>query len=116
MGTAVFSYVIGPRQTSLPVFLSKAYRYLSPPPMNTRPPFVTIAPPRLFGDPRRSGNATPFNNGWFRIAGLPSPRGTFHTISPWFKSMAVKTAQGGDTSGKPPGNAAASPPRANTFE
>ena len=47
---------------------------------------------------------------------LPSPNGTFHAISPLFRSMAVNTAQGGDTSGRPPGRLTDSPPRANTFE
>src|SRR5215475_14289259 len=84
--------------------------------MNTRPPLVTIAPPRLFGDPNRSGNVTPFNKGWFRTAGFPSPSGAFHAISPLFKSIAANTAQGGETSGRPPGSTAVSPPRANTFE
>src|SRR5262249_35354122 len=98
------------------VFLSNAYRYPSPPPINTSPLLVTIAPPRLVGEPRRSGSLTPFRSGWLRIVELPSPNGTFQAISPLFRSIAVNTAHGGDTNGKPPDKLALSPPRAKTFE
>src|SRR5215216_7090752 len=83
--------------------------------MNTRPPRVTSAPPRLFGDPRRSGSAIPFRRGWFRTEGSPSPSGTFHAISPLLRSSAVRTAYGGDVSGRP-STFASSPPRANLLE
>ena len=70
--------------------------------MNTRPPLTTNAPPLLLGEPNRSGNVTPFSNGLSRMYRLPSPSGTFQAISPLFRSMAVRTAHGGDTSGNPP--------------
>src|SRR5438128_2748095 len=101
IGFALFAYGTLPRQISLPVLVSNAYMYPSPPPMNTRPLLVTSAPPLLFGDPRRSGNVTPFSSGLLRSDGLPSPSGTFHAISPVVKLIAVRTAYGGEFSGKP---------------
>ena len=85
-------------------------------PIKTRPPFVTIAPPRLPGDPRRSGSVTPFSSGLWRIVRLPSPSGTFHAMSPLLRSIAVNRAHGGDTSGMPPGRLIDSPPVVNEFE
>src|SRR5262245_45807870 len=83
--------------------------------MKTRPLPVTSGPPRLLGEPKRSGKVTPFNRGWVRIAGLPSPSGTFHTSSPLLRSIAVSTAYGGDVSGRP-FTLISSPPPANLLE
>src|SRR4029077_1503760 len=83
--------------------------------MNTSPLLVTIAPPWLLGDPRRSGNVTPLSNGLLRSDGLPSPSGIFHAISPFVRSSAVSTAYGGELSGMPR-RLISSAPRANTLE
>ena len=53
------------------------------------------------GVPRRSGSETPFNAGLFRIASLPFPKGTRQRISPRFRSIAVRCAYGGFSSGRP---------------
>ena len=60
--------------------------------MNTTPPAVTIAPPRLctpvFGTPRATSSST-------------TPSGTFHTISPRLRSIAFSVPHGGAWHGQP---------------
>ncbi|MDE0025033.1 MAG: hypothetical protein OXP69_11545 [Spirochaetaceae bacterium] len=65
------------------------------PPTNTRPPLVTIGPelPRV---PNPAGSSTPRSSGCSRTSGLPSPNGTFHAISPaWRSIVATKCAYRG---------------------
>src|SRR5215468_10979895 len=86
-----------PSQTTFPVSTSNA-RSLSSiaAAMKTRPPAVTIEPPRLI-DP----NSEDF--GEIESCGM-RPSGTSQRISPVFKSTAVSLPQGGATQGVPLGD------------
>src|SRR5262249_29938398 len=82
----------GADHTSAPVSVLTACSAPSPPPTNTSPPAVTIAPGAP-GAPRRSGSPTSLSAGCCRSDGR-SPNGTFHAIVPRLRSIAVRCPYG----------------------